>query len=290
MKAGKWHSIHIFIHDFQSHDLFIKKLLSPFIQKSDEIKRHFFIRYWQGGPHIRFRFQAENAQAIYEEIQQLIATFKSDYHPKIELTADMFYANHKFDGSQPDAAELYWKDDLSAHFIPYHPELERYGNTEQLRLNEQLFEYSSAVSEELIQQLPENHLLLKLLLSCRLFRVLEDFLLAQQHEPIGELYEEFWSFQKNPAVDYAKICRLLDNLEEKVDSRQLLDPLAMRYSVKIKELATALDEKTDPMFFRYMMMSQIHMFNNRMGLPPEFEHLLGGRAIVGKENRNEMVF
>lgn len=289
MKASEWYSIHIFIHDFQSHDLFIKKFLTPFIQKSGAIERHFFIRYWQGGPHIRFRFQTENSQTIYKEIQQMIAAFEKEYQPKIALTADMFYANHKFDGSQPAEDELYWMEDLSAHFIPYHPELERYGNAEQLKLNEQLFEHSSILSEELIQQLPENHLLLKLLISCRLFQQVEDFLIAQQHEPVGNLYEEFWSFQKNPTVDYVKICQLLDNLENRFDSSQLLEPLAKRYGRKIKELVATLNDKTDPMFFRYMMMSQIHMFNNRMGLPPEFEHLLGVRSIAGKEKRNEMV-
>lgn len=279
MKENKWHSIHIFIHDFQSHDLFIKKFLFPFIQQSSEIKHHFFIRYWQGGPHIRFRFQVENEQEIYTQIQQLLVSFASSYQPKFVLTPDIFYENHKFDGRQPDAEELYWREDLSVHFIPYIPEVERYGDFEQLNINEQLFEYSSLISEELIQQLPENHLLLKLLISCRLFFIVEEFLITKKYDSIGNIYEEFWSFQKKEGINHEKICQLLDNLESIFDSNQLLDPLITKYSAKINELINELSEKVDPTFFRYMMMSQIHMFNNRMGLPPEFEHLLGKRFL-----------
>lgn len=284
-----WHSIHIFIHDFQSHDLFIKKYLTPYIKKNQSIKSHFFIRYWQGGPHIRFRFKADNNQYIYKEIQALVDTFSNNYHPKMTVTAEKFYDSQKFDGTQPEPDELYWIDDLSVCFIPYFPEIERYGKDEQMALNEQLFEYSSILSEELIQLLPENHLLLKLLISWTLFGKLDKFLESLHYESIGELYKQFWSFQIRDTVNYDKIYQSLINLDNKFDSSTLLCPLIVQYGQKISELLNELSKITEPMFFRYMMMSQIHMFNNRLGLPPEFEHLLGNRIVTRRRGKNEMV-
>lgn len=287
MHTRKWHSIHMFIHDFQSHDVFIKTYLTPFIEKSGEITSHFFIRYWQGGPHIRFRFQCANPERVHEKIEYLLNKFRAKYHPRVQLTPEMFYKHHKFDGSIPAKEELYWMADLSAHFIPYEPEIERYGDGTLLELNEALFEKSSILAEQVLVDIPENHLMMKLLISYNLFQIVDDYLETINYERIGSLYERFWEFQKNSEVNYHKIESLLANSQEKFmthDSyRQLLE-VGCR---EAKPLVDDLKNHTNKLFFRYMMMSQLHMFNNRMGLPPEFECIIGKK--VGKEQVNEMV-
>jgi len=289
MYTNDWQSIHIFIHDFSEHDRFIKNYLSPYVQSSKNIHRYFFIRYWQGGPHIRFRFQGIDPRKTYAEIESLLLIYKKQYHSTFSLSPDMFYANHKFDGQQPDEDELYWMDNFTAHIIPYYPEENRYGTVEQLALNEKLFEYSSELAISLMHLLPENHLLLKLIVSCYLFRLLEGFLESKQHESISELYEQFWAFQKNPLVDYEEICKKLIVLHEKFCENGLLLNFINNHVQAFEVVLIKLNKITNPVFFRYMMMSQIHMFNNRIGLPPEFEHLLGGK-LTAKERSNAVVF
>jgi hypothetical protein len=289
VKYSNWHSIHIFIHDFQSHDLFIKKYLVPFIHKTDEINAHFFIRYWQGGPHIRFRFQTENVELISDGIGQLIAEFKKEYQPSVVLTPENFYAHHKFDGRETKKETLYWMNDLSTHFISYQPELDRYGDGEQLRLNETLFEYSTVVAESFISQLPENHLLLKLLVCYYMFEKVEKFLSNKQYESVAKRYEEFWLYYRNQEIDYTKTGELLDKLGNKVSSNQLVYPMLMQYEDALVDVLTKLSEITEMKFFQYMMISQVHMFNNRLGLPVEFEHMLGARIVAKRRKINGVV-
>ena len=52
---NSWLSIHMFVWDYSLFDNLIEHISSE-LKKAD-INNFFFIRYWEGGPHMRFRFK-----------------------------------------------------------------------------------------------------------------------------------------------------------------------------------------------------------------------------------------
>ena len=72
-----WLSAYLYYHE--PWETFITKAVSPFIDKMLEkhlVKRFFFIRYWEKGPHIRLRFQG-NKQTIEEKIKPNLKTIRN---------------------------------------------------------------------------------------------------------------------------------------------------------------------------------------------------------------------
>lgn len=128
----KWISLHIY------HNISFEKVLSEFIspfteylKDNEEIDRMFFIRYWEGGQHIRYR--------VLPELDVNIENLKNTI---INETLEYF--------SSFDDPQLVCK----LRFEDYAPEIERYGGKESLYVAENHFHDSSSKVLELI----ENHL------------------------------------------------------------------------------------------------------------------------------------
>ncbi len=123
-----WISIHIFFTN--DVDKFLVDCLVPLVTKNKEngsITGFFFIRYNEGGPHIRFRFKTDKEECGIN-IAAEISAFLSLNPSPVDLTRDpAFFAND------------------SVHFIPYLPELDRYGGLIAMDFAEEQFQNSSEV-------------------------------------------------------------------------------------------------------------------------------------------------
>ena len=62
----------------------------------------FFIRYWEGGPHIRFRIKtAESSNKDYYQIlSDLLDSELSSSNVNVTLTKEQYYKGHKLDGQK----------------------------------------------------------------------------------------------------------------------------------------------------------------------------------------------
>ncbi len=113
--------------------------IAPFIErvkKDGLIDQFFFIRYWEQGPHIRLRLKSKDLESG-QELKRLIQTHFGTYFNKNPSSRD-----------EPDwLKELpenkKWYENNSIQYIPYMPEVERYGGLEAMGIAENQFQFSS---------------------------------------------------------------------------------------------------------------------------------------------------
>src|SRR5687767_9461651 len=120
----EWLSAHIFYAG--SAELLLRRLVQPCIEEAGTLLHAtcpwFFIRYSEGGPHIRLRLQVlDKNLPVMKEL--------------LEKHANRFFLAHPF--SQETALLQY---------IPYVPEIIRYGNAETIAYAENQFCISSRYS------------------------------------------------------------------------------------------------------------------------------------------------
>jgi thiopeptide-type bacteriocin biosynthesis protein len=117
-----WLSAHLFFTgNLQG---LLNTLVTPLLQRNGYSA--FFIRYWEGGPHIRLRLRIRE-----DEIPAVKALLQAD--------ADQFFKEH---------------NNGSLQYVPYQPEIQRYGNAQSITLAEEQFIASSAYVLHHIQQAP----------------------------------------------------------------------------------------------------------------------------------------
>ncbi|UCH93774.1 MAG: thiopeptide-type bacteriocin biosynthesis protein [Candidatus Aminicenantes bacterium] len=130
---------------------FLIEAVQPFVRSVLEEKladRFFFIRYWHQGPHIRLRFQGEKKRLESRVKPWLVSYFNRYFKEKPSHRAE------PAQGSElPEAHQ--WFPNHSIRFIPYEPEIERYGGSAGILLAEKQFEISSNVVLAVIRESKE---------------------------------------------------------------------------------------------------------------------------------------
>jgi thiopeptide-type bacteriocin biosynthesis protein len=121
-----WLSAHIFYSG--NPQLLLNHLVSPLLQDTGHTA--FFIRYWENGPHIRLRIKVKDDGI--PELKALLAERCSS-----------FFARYP---------ALYRSDALQ--YIPYQPEVQRYGNAQSMPWAERQFVASSAYVLQHIRNTP----------------------------------------------------------------------------------------------------------------------------------------
>lgn len=309
-----WSAFHIFLHDSEQQESFIQEWLTPKIKAITSTKQAeswFFLRYWDGGPHLRVRFlNLQNEQALLEEMQVAAQKFKAE-NP---LTKETYYANHSFDGAPVDVQSLEWHDDGEVKMFPYEPEYARYGGQEAIAKNEELFYVSSEIAVAIInatQGKIEHRLQLSLkFIICSIFAVNPD---SQALQQFATYYAEFWrshatgvNYSPNPGGDPQLMQSIEGFRQETVNNSaggaigtwiQLLKKSISQFHKIYQDglLLSPLDGEvvsTDDQFHMAVMSmigSQIHMLNNRLGVTPAYEFLLSSRIRDALSAQSEKV-
>lgn len=152
--ANEWQSLHVFLIDTEKQNQFLIKCIYPKIQKllsEHKISQWFFMKYWEGGPHLRLRVKAISTENLVA-LQQQLSTEISDYCSNETFSKEDFYRDNKFDGNAVNTEELPWYEEGSIEQIAYEPELERYGGSHGMKVSEQLFHASSEFAVGILQE------------------------------------------------------------------------------------------------------------------------------------------
>lgn len=143
MTAGRWVSTHAF-RNGDLDPLLTGAVASLVGDLADEhlIEGYFFVRYWDGGPHLRLRCHptAGNRATVETRVQVTLSRFLRD-HPTPEVVAADYTTR---------AAELAQREGETDHhrrphptdtvaLVPYRPEHHRYGYGESLAAVERHF-------------------------------------------------------------------------------------------------------------------------------------------------------
>ncbi|AUG81644.1 hypothetical protein CFP65_7037 [Kitasatospora sp. MMS16-BH015] len=112
----------------------------------------FFIRYWQGGPHLRLRIadlDGPAAEQVTAELAARAEKVNAGLPPEERITPEAYrqaaqpLAQFGEGGRALDLGELLTP---GVHPAVYEPEIRRYGGPEEMALNEELFHASSVVT------------------------------------------------------------------------------------------------------------------------------------------------
>lgn len=294
---NKWTSLHVFYHNVQKFDEFIlemSQLLAQF-RKDGKIEKWFFIRYWEGGPHIRIRI-LNGSEKLIEEIKETAYQF-IDKNPSVQsITRDEYYKDNKFDGKPVDVNTLSWYEDGQIVEIPYEQELQRYGGEAVMELSETIFCYSSYIVKSILESVG-NDFNKKLIFAEALSWIeVEEFRKIYGKENVNEflkIYCENWKsflyhtenekqiqyfFRTNIKALYSAVRILQDNAEFQSMLGLIKD--------EIKKIADVLQNKD---YMDYIIASHIHMTNNRLGAAPIFEFYIAENLMMqGKEEKKDV--
>ncbi len=146
MSKPSWHAAYLYYAE--PWHPFLGQFLYGWIQENlvSAGVPYFFIRYWEQGPHIRFRFFCGPATANI--VRQRLETAYHGYCQKQP-------ANYDYYGFSPeDLVEINeaWRPNNSLHWVQYEPEIQRYGGIHGLPLCEAHFNDSSSAVLQMLHQ------------------------------------------------------------------------------------------------------------------------------------------
>jgi Lantibiotic biosynthesis dehydratase C-term len=159
MNLDDWVSAHVFHHGDQ--DALLVGLIAPLTEELQQLGlayRFFFLRYWDGGPHVRLRVLPSNSGAA-SEVREHIARYCDEYlrrHPsKQEMSREQYARSSAFLAElEATTPRAYMYPNNSVEFIPYVRESHRFGTGEAIRAVEEHFDVASRVALELLATRP----------------------------------------------------------------------------------------------------------------------------------------
>ncbi|NLP17256.1 MAG: hypothetical protein GX379_09525 [Clostridiales bacterium] len=274
-----WKAIHFYIHDNKFHTTFLTEYLKPFIerqQKKGHLKKFFYIIYWQGGNHIRFRYISDCEQEIKEGLINCFRDFKKIYRPSEVMDKETYYKI--FSNNKEEVTELQWIEDGNYLEVPYEPEYSRYGGTEAIGYSENVFQCSSCYALEILEQAKNNY-------GLKLFAALDMMGIAleniEKKEEFLKYYYDFWrdfNEQKEEPGAYTKgLFEKYKHYNERTSGRNV-----EFYSAWKEQLCKNLDEavRVQNTFDNgwqaknLILASLLHMNHNRLGIYPRYESIM----------------
>ena len=293
-----WIAAHVFgCADF---DQLLVECVGPLVaglRRRQEIQRFFFVRYPEGGPHVRLRFGG---------VERII---EDEVRPRVVRDVEEFVERHGLSGwrrnSRPhaqvretskcaDASDGAAPHEDAIRFVPYEPEVMRYGGEEGIAIAEWHFDFSTTEALAILTQevsCPEGsrdpnmtqrrrlglafqaHVVLPLALGYTLHqtgliwagcRTMLEGLLGQ-----SERREEF---ERRFLEQSPRLCAMVEGPLRPQDGE--VTPFVRRWRDHGGELATRLERvglgvtgpTTDANQSALLVASYLHMFNNRLGL------------------------
>ncbi len=152
----RWVSAHLYYQG--SLDLMLRELVAPLIANlrgHELLVRFFYLRYWQGGPHLRLRvLPADGALAVVRRtVEQFTGQFFATYPSHSGLTPANYAALAKaLSRMEPDTEVTALESNNSVRMADYHPEYGKYGAGLAMDAVERHFETSSELVLDLIRQ------------------------------------------------------------------------------------------------------------------------------------------
>ena len=272
-----WSADHVYISPGRMSDRFLLRIAAPLLRDLAGAGNWFFIRYGEGGPHLRIRVAVDDpavSDRLHECWRQAAPRHVDAAPLAIEWRSD-------------DAPE---REPGSVHRIAYEPEVARYGGPRAMASNERLFCQSTSLALGIIGATLGDadrrigQAIKIMIASVRSF--------ADDPAEIGEIFRRYaagwrsflaptgWTPDGEPVAlsdPHAIEAALLETPDERrsYSSAWRGCLAALIAALDADDAAPLTASKPD------IVMSQLHMFCNRLGLSPAMEfHLATAIARV----------
>ncbi|MBU5467371.1 thiopeptide-type bacteriocin biosynthesis protein [Virgibacillus sp. MSJ-26] len=268
-----WISKHIFIHDYQLIDTYLKDVLLPLADK-ELSGSYFFIRYWDGGPHVRIRYKEKKNKT------------DNSFEYKLQWSLEQFRIENKnwdfktvIDDERVENTEGKGSGishpNFSIQSIDYNPEYLRYGGQSVMNISEEIFKASSEFASSIIQQVSRNkryQIAFDVMYECG--RLIEKMGLIQNLKQFYQDYFMVWiEFQNQP--DFEQLKKALIKRAGQLENKDTLKPYRPYLSFleeKMNQIRKNQSVYKEHEIF-YIAISHMHMLNNRLGVSPDYEYI-----------------
>ncbi len=287
---NRWSSLYLFIGQAEHADelaLSASRVMESYPEQGQD---WFFIRYAEGGVHVRFRV-GPSSRAIFPEVKERLASRCRE----LALGSEISEWVRQF--GAPDLSGMVREPGESVE-VAYEPEIVRYGGPEAIAYNEDLFRISTAIAVKVIaatRHRDDARAQIAADLMMAAAAALADIVDAQVY--FGEYARGWrtawpWSPQSRPDLVSDKEA-LGGHFSRHVEALRLRKPptsLPQLWAAKLAEArrhflalykngelispigGQLVETKSDfEIAVRSMVSSQIHMLNNRLGLWPDSE-------------------
>ena len=247
-----WLSVHLF---YDNLDQLLIQVVFPFIHKIKKEKgfdQYFFIRYSEGGKHIRLRMKTERVDFFKKEIETYVLDFfLKNPSTKISEQPD-FYPNNYI------------------QYISYEPEIDRYGGKKKLPIAEQQFQLSSEIIQNIIEQTThyDYEMALGIAIQLHLIFIKSVGLTKTEAASFANSFFKKWqsivpkSFlpTREQILERRPILEFIQNFwEELENTTDFGDETLQRWFDENRDLVSSND-------FAPFYDSYVHMTNNRLGI------------------------
>ena len=307
---SEWSAFHLFLSAPANAERYLVEQVAPLAKSvigSGRADGWFFIRYWEGGPHLRLRLRHLQEPAV---VERALSAAIGDYTIADPIRAEEYYDGHGFDGEPINPADLPWYGEGTVVPLAYEPEIGRYGGPAALPVNETLFQASSDLAHVLVRSTPlqpgapesmakrTSIALLLMVATIGALRTTPDVLAEffagyarfwqnyagadtvesglvganeqRLAERVAGVLEDIASDGGNPLQKLwvAGVSKAIGGFRDLHAEGRLVSPLTGR----ITDDALAFEEAV-----LSMLGSQMHMLNNRLAISPPLEYSLARR-------------
>ncbi|MET9782730.1 thiopeptide-type bacteriocin biosynthesis protein [Nocardiopsis alba] len=148
-----WSAVYVHLHRGRADiDSFLLEHLAPAARELVEgghAEDWFYLRYWDGGPHVRARFLNADPDAVAGFAERMRVLAKETSASALELDRDSYYSD------LPQADPERWHTDGDVLEAIYEPETERYGGPRALEVCEDFFCASTRISLAVLRSAPQ---------------------------------------------------------------------------------------------------------------------------------------
>lgn len=293
--SENWLSYHIFCHDYSMHDKIIC-VLYFWATEAGFSENCFFIRYWEGGPHIRFRFKEKSElQSHYKTMIENLLRDKLSGHKR--FTKKQYYEGNKLDGQKIPIQDLPWYENNSIVSIEYVREYERYGGEKLICDAELVFNRSSALAATFLNTCANCKQSIRILYYLYVYskvkrRIIDNGINLDFERFYSacfsywcELYEmEATGYIINIANQIKKGIKTKNKEIEEIFSfieKQVLDDFIKAVIENMQKISSIIDNSK----MCSVLFSQMHMFANRIGIPIEYECAIYGYLMLSESEK-----
>ncbi|MFD5737424.1 thiopeptide-type bacteriocin biosynthesis protein [Streptomyces sioyaensis] len=300
-RTSEWSPLHIYL-PMSLQAGFLRDVIHPVVREAGMRNRFWYLRYWQGGPHIRFRLHEASEETVESVRSRLAAAMPA-------LDAEQTAEYEQQSSHQPGLAALEGAKPVevraagTVEAAVYSPEYAKYGGTTGLRIAEELFRSTSTAVLDLLAGLTDRQLAASPAgpaLRVMAMSLKGSGLNAEQSQDFLSHYEEDWRRWVPPGYDekwagmYEKTRSRVTSLCSTVWRDGVTDVFHDTYTKALKSAQSAQVTSTggdvaelvlEETPYAHCLANYIHTTNNRLGILPAAEAFL---AYVIRRSLNEL--
>ncbi|RII22274.1 hypothetical protein DSC45_00930 [Streptomyces sp. YIM 130001] len=155
-RVAEWRVVHIHV-PHSAHTPFLCDVVGPLLRQEGLQDHFFFLRYWQGGPHLRLRMlcgpeagSADAAERVVDGLARAMPEFGAEERQEYEFGLTLQDELARLE----EASTRETRPIGSLDRAPYAPEYRKYGGRQGLDIAEAVFRRTSAAVLDMLDRRP----------------------------------------------------------------------------------------------------------------------------------------